>query len=264
MRAPAWLPVLAGLALAGAATAGRAADEARPETTWAELRPTIAGARPVLDGAGLLSLEAPRRAEDAAIVPVSVTIALPEGDPRRVTALTLVVDENPAPVVGTVRFPGGQRHFALSTRIRVNSYSYVRAIAETGDGALHMVRAYVKAAGGCSAPAVKDPADARANLGRMRFRAFADRGEAQVQIRHPNNSGLQMDQVTRLYTPAWFVESLDVRQGDRPLLTMTGGISISEDPTFRFTYAGTAEPVTVSARDTEGRVFTQTFPAGGS
>ena len=79
-----------------------------------------------------MSLEAPKRAEDAAIVPVTLRIALPEGDARRVKAVTLVVDENPSPVVGTIRFAQSQRRFDLSTRIRVNSYSYVRAIAETG------------------------------------------------------------------------------------------------------------------------------------
>ena len=59
----------------------------------------------------------------------------------------------------------------------------------------------------------------------MRFRIFPGRQEAQVQLRHPNYSGLQMDQVTRLYTPAWFVESLTIRQGDRPLFTLAGGQS---------------------------------------
>jgi sulfur-oxidizing protein SoxY len=69
-----------------------------------------------------------------------------------------------------------------------------------------------------------------------------------------------MDQVTRLYTPAWYVETATVKQGEQPLFTMEGGISISEDPTFRFTYAGGSEPVTVEAVDTEGRVFRRTFP----
>jgi sulfur-oxidizing protein SoxY len=45
---------------------------------------------------------------------------------------------------------------------------------------------------------------------------------------------------------------------------MTGGISISEDPSFRFSYAPNGEPVTVEARDTEGRVFKQTFPGSGA
>jgi sulfur-oxidizing protein SoxY len=67
--------------------------------------------------------------------------------------------------------------------------------------------------------------------------------------------------VTRLYTPAWFVESMRVSQGARPLFSMTGGISVSEDPTFRFSFHSTGEPITVEAKDTEGRVFKQTFPA---
>jgi sulfur-oxidizing protein SoxY len=44
---------------------------------------------------------------------------------------------------------------------------------------------------------------------------------------------------------------------------MEGGISISEDPTFRFAYAANAEPITVEAKDTEGRVFRETFPGSG-
>jgi sulfur-oxidizing protein SoxY len=139
----------------------------------------------------------------------------------------------------------------------------LRAIAETTDGKLHMVKAYVKAAGGCSAPASKDLAEAKAHLGQIRFRVFSGPGpgEAQVQIRHPNYSGLQMDQMTRFYTPAWFVETVSVTRGGRPLFRMEGGISISEDPTFRFSYEPNGEPVTVEAQDTEKQIFRQAFPA---
>ncbi len=55
-------------------------------------------------------------------------------------------------------------------------------------------------------------------------------------IGHPNNSGLQMDQVTQLYIPAFFVNELHIWQDDSPVLAMEGGISISEDPNIRFTY----------------------------
>jgi sulfur-oxidizing protein SoxY len=234
---------------------------AQEETTWREIRSSIIGDRQTDDGAGLVTLVAPKRAEDAAIVPIEIGVRMPDGDARRVSKVTVVIDENPAPVVGTFTFPEDRTAFDLSMRVRVNSYSHVRAIAETSDGRLHMTTAYVKAAGGCSAPASKDPVEALANLGQMRFRTFPDRNEAQVQLRHPNYSGLQMDQVTRLYTPAWYVESLIVRQGDQQLFGMTGGISISEDPTFRFSYRPNGEPVSVEARDNEGRVFRQTFPA---
>ena len=60
----------------------------------------------------------------------------------------------------------------------------MRAIAETSDGVLHMSKSFVKAAGGCSAPAAKDPAQAQADVGKMRFRVFTTTGrdEAQLQI----------------------------------------------------------------------------------
>lgn len=179
--------------------------------------------------------------------------------------MTLVVDENPSPLVATFKLGEGRKIFDLSMRVRVNSYSFVRAVAETSDGSLHMAKAFVKAAGGCSAPALKDPAGAKANLGKMRFRVFGGtgRGEAQVQIRHPNNSGMQMDQVTRLYTPAWFVQTLSVKQGNETLFSMDGGISVSEDPTFRFSYRADGRPVTVAAKDTNGNVFEQAFAGDG-
>jgi sulfur-oxidizing protein SoxY len=237
---------------------------AQDEGAWKEIRANIVGARTIEDGAGILTLEAPSRAEDAALVPITLRLRSGAGEGARVARVTLVVDENPAPVVGTISMDGAAREFAVSTRLRVNSYSFVRALAETEDGRLFMVKSYVKAAGGCSAPAAKDPVEAKAHLGEMRFRVFADRGEAQVQIRHPNYSGLQMDQVTRLYTPAWYVENIEVKQGEKPLLSMTGGISLSEDPTIRFSYAISNGPVTVEARDTQGQVFRKVFPGAGS
>lgn len=235
------------------------------ETTWQAIRGDIFPGKTIGEAAeGLVTLTAPGRAEDAAIVPITIALKLPDNDPRTLKAMTLVVDENPAPMAGRFTFGPGQKEFVLSLRARVNSYSYVRAVAETSDGALHMTKAYVKAAGGCSAPATKDTAESISHLGEMRFRAFAGRPEAQVQIRHPNFSGLQMDEATRGYTPAWFVREVEVKQGDRLIFTMEGGISISEDPTFRFTYRASPEPVTVRAEDTENTVFTHTFPGGGS
>lgn len=241
-------------------------DAAPKETTWQSIAPDIFPDAAIGPADGIVTLVAPGRAEDAALVPLTMKLALPAGDPRTLKSVTLVIDENPAPMAGRFTFGAGVKDFSLTVRARVNSYSYVRAVAETSDGKLHMAKAFVKAAGGCSAPATKDTADSIAHLGDMRFRSFAatGRAEAQVQIRHPNFSGLQMDPITRGYTPAWFVREVAITQGGRPLLAMEGGISISEDPTFRFTYHPSAEPVTIWAEDTEGKVFTHTFPGGGS
>lgn len=256
--------ILCVIALAGL-SGTRAAAAAEDEATWSSLKGMIFGDRAVASDPAVATLVAPARAEDAALVPIDIHVAVPDGDARSVSAITLVVDENPSPLVAKFRLAEGSRHFDLSTRVRVNSYSFVRVIAETSDGALHMTKSFVKAAGGCSAPAVKDPAEAKATAGQMRFRVFSGTGrdEAQLQIRHPNNSGMQMDQVTRLYTPAWFVESLTVKQGAGLLFSMEGGISISEDPTFRFTYRPNGQPVSVKAKDTNGNIFERSFPADG-
>jgi sulfur-oxidizing protein SoxY len=57
-----------------------------------------------------------------------------------------------------------------------------------------------------------------------------------LMIRHPNYSGMQMDQVSRLYVPAHFVSTVRIWQGDDLLLQVESGISISENPEFRFDY----------------------------
>jgi sulfur-oxidizing protein SoxY len=157
----------------------------------------------------------------------------------------------------------------ISTRVRVNDYSYVRAIAETATGELHMAETFVKATGGCSAPAVKNPAEAKATLGVMKLRQFPPsagapasvRRELQLMIRHPNNSGFQMDQVTRYFIPPHFVRDLKVSQDGVMILQMAGGISISEDPNFRFDFiAKGGSEIEVEATDTDGLVFRDHWP----
>jgi sulfur-oxidizing protein SoxY len=75
-------------------------------------------------------------------------------------------------------------------------------------------------------------------------------------IKHPNNSGLQMDQLTGLYIPAHFVEKIEVRTGNKVIFAMEGGISISENPNFRFSYQGNAsDPMSMHAEDSQGNKF---------
>ena len=122
------------------------------------------------------------------------------------------------------------------------------------------------AAGGCSAPMVKSPDEADATLGQMKFRRLPDaadgRREALVMLRHPNNSGMQMDQISHLYTPARYIDRLAVFQGDELVFSMEGGISISEDPNFRFSYAPNgAKTFRVEASDSNGVHFSGAWPA---
>jgi sulfur-oxidizing protein SoxY len=269
-----WLCV-AGLVLGLQVASARLSFAATPESgdAWASLANDIFKGRPLADGTGLVGIEMPARAEDAAIVPVTMRVTLPSGDLRRLKALTLVIDDNPVPVAATFTFGDNVGVTVISTRVRVNSYTDVHVVAELSDSKLYFVKTYVKASGGCSAPAAKNADEAIANLGQMQFRVFGkptDRPanvarEAQIMIRHPNNSGLQRDQVSLLYIPANFVDELRVWQGDALLFRMEAGISISENPNFRFTYVPNGAAVfKVEARDTEGRVFRREWPASAS
>ena len=252
---------LLGAAL-GAPPASVAAAE--PYDPWPGLVQDIFNNRPMNDGSDVIAIEMPYRAEDAAIVPVTLRTKLSSDDVRRVLAITLVIDQNPAPMAAKFELGPDARVSEISTRVRVNSYTNVHAVAELSDGKLYMIKTYEKASGGCSAPAAKNAEEAKNRLGQMKYREFAkdDQSptngtrEAQIMIGHPNNSGLQRDQLTLLYIPAFFINELHLWQDNSPVLSVESGISISEDPNIRFTYVSNgAKLFRAEARDTAGHVF---------
>ena len=250
------------------AASGVRADES--EKSWRDLRETLFGTRPIEDGGAMLSLAAPARADDPALVPVEIVDLRPSGAANRIKVLTLIVDENPAPVAAVFTLSPEAQVSTLETRIRVNAYSYLRAIAETEDGALHMVKRYVKATGGCAAPASKNADEAIASLGKMRLRHYpvantdGEASDVQLQIRHPNYSGLQMDQVTGLYRAAHYVNIIRIAADARPVMSVEGAISLSENPVLRFKYrANGARTLAAHVEDTEGNVFEQSWDTSG-
>jgi sulfur-oxidizing protein SoxY len=261
-----FLRLLCATGLLVAASSARIAVAASPEAydPWPGLVQDIFNNRQMSDGADVIGIEMPYRAEDAAIVPVTLRNKLSPTDERRVVSITLVIDQNPAPMAAKFELGPEAKVSEISTRVRVNNYTDVHAVAELSDGKLYVVKTYVKASGGCSAPAAKNPDVAQNHIGQMRYRQFAraDQGptngvrEAQIMIGHPNNSGLQMDQVTHYYIPAFFINELHLWQDDSPVLSVEGGISISEDPNIRFTYVSNgAKHFRAEAKDTQGHVF---------
>jgi sulfur-oxidizing protein SoxY len=234
---------------------------------WPELSSQIFNDRAIHDGGAVVAIDAPGRAEDAALVPVGIRSLLPAGDLRHIRGITLVIDENPAPLAAVFSTGAASGIRSLSTRVRVDSYTNLHAVAELSDGQLYAAQRFVKAAGGCSAPAAKQTADS-IPVGTMRLRQFpaasdADPAirEAQLMIRHPNYSGMQMDQLTRLYVPAQFVKTVRVWLGDDLLISIESGISISENPEFRFDYRfNGATGFRVEMEDSEGRSFKHEWP----
>ncbi len=253
------------LSLAAPAWAG---DE--DESRWNALREMLFQDRPIHDGAGVLALDAPYRAHDAAVVPISLEPAFPQTEERYIKTVTLLIDENPVPVAGRFHFTPASGRAALGTRVRVNAYTHIRAVAETNDGTLYMTKRFVKASGGCSAPAGKDPDAALARLGKMKLRqspalVLGEPNAARLLVSHPNHTGMQMDQITHHYVPAYYVDNIEVRYGDEPVLTVEGaGISMSEDPSIHFYYTPDAPgELSVKVTDTRDRVFSRSWRMPG-
>ena len=193
---------LVTIAFAGLSVAAPAAAE---EDIWPALKADLFGSRDVVEDTSAVTLDAPYRAEDAALVPLSIRI--PAALASHVKKLSIVVDKNPAPLVADFAFgpAAGDGERVLETRVRVDMYSNIRAIVETDDGKLLMATKFVKAAGGCSAPALKDADAALAEAGKMQIKLIAasvdGQREGQIKIRHPQYSGLQLNQATGYYIP---------------------------------------------------------------
>lgn len=253
--------IAALLLLATVSSPVRAGDD-----PWPDIHKNVFDGRAIQEAASELQIFAPNQAEDAAVVPISIKI-----DPKtvaRIKSLTLVIDRNPVPVAATFAFADGFRSApeaadrSISTRVRVDAFSRVRAVAETTDGKLIMASKFVIGAGGCSAPAQKDADKALSELGKTQVKIMTDASrssawrEGQIMIKHPNFTGMQMDKTSGNFTPARYVNAMEVRSGGELLFKMEGGISISENPNIRFTY-GTSAPqdLEFTAKDTEGSAF---------
>ena len=252
-------------AMAGVHSSALAQTE-EDEARWAELAEIYFPGKTIVDRPDLLTMEAPYRAHDAAIVPIRVTATFPQGEAMSVDRMWLLVDDNPVPMVGKFEFGDDIAVADLSTRVRVNEYTYIHAVAELNDGTAIMTRAYVKAAGGCSAPAMKDPEVAAARLGNMRFNlpetvVAQTPITAQLLISHPNNTGMQFDQITRHYVPPHYIETVRVSYGGETVLEIEADISMSEDPSFHFSFIPDGEGmIDVEIVDSEQNVFTESWP----
>lgn len=266
-----WMPMVLllgwGVSVAHAAPAPDDEEAARA-ARWKELQHAIFGDRTVQDGAGWMDIDAPVRALDAALVPIKLTV---KGD-KPIKGIYLVIDNNPGPLAGHFIFgPQGDPH-SLKLRVRVNAYTYIHAVAETRDNQLYATARFVKAAGGCSAPAGADGQQAVQDIGHIKLRLMqpfvaGEPLEAQLMIRHPNFNGMQMDQTTRLYTPAMFIRTIDVSYDGAQVMHMDSDISLSSDPVISFGFIPPKKgQLKVLVRDTKNAAFGQSFavpaPAG--
>lgn len=234
---------------------------------WRQFRDSLFAGRAITTPADdVLKLEAPPRAEDAAIVPIAVRAQAPQTEARYIRRIYIIIDNNPSPMGAVFDFTPASGRADVETRVRVDAYTHVRAIAEMNDGQLFMSTRFVKASGGCSAPPGKDPQASLATLGRMRLRVEGEPvlnrpALAQLMVSHPNHSGLAMDQLTRNYTPAHYVRLVRISYAGEPVLTAEVDFTISENPNFRFYFLpkGRGE-LKAEVLDSQSRRFEATLP----
>jgi sulfur-oxidizing protein SoxY len=255
------LPALSLLALLGTALAS-GETESPPAGAWSYLRSQFYGDREIgIVDQAFLSLEAPASTPDPSATPLTVRF----GDSAigHVKQLRVIIDNNPSAVASTFDFAHGARVAEIGMRVRIDRWTSVRAIAETSDGRLQMRSVWVNASGGCSAPPT---AAAGGTLGEIRFHNTPDGRSLQVGIRHPNNSGFQIDPISGNPIPPHYVSHIRFSADGATLVDVDAGISLSENPTLRIA-SDTAlpEPLMVEVSDSKDAHFSASWrgPASG-
>ncbi len=242
------------------------ATTAEEDMVWTGgLRHAYFGDRPISESDDLIVLDAPQRAEDAAIVPISIRSKIAQTDERYIKTMYVFIDKNPGPLIGTFQFTPASGRADLAFRVRVNAYSPIRVIAETNNGDLHMSRRFVKATGGCSAPAGSDLDAAMTRLGKIKLRSNGGAQQTQLtavqlMISHPNLSGMQMDQVTHMYAPAHFVRRIKVSFDDAEIFSAETSFGVSENPNFKFFFVPEHDgELSAEVLDTKDLMFSQSL-----
>ncbi|MCJ2084498.1 quinoprotein dehydrogenase-associated SoxYZ-like carrier [Methylobacterium sp. E-005] len=239
--------------------AGASDTDQERAARWQEIAKSIFGDRQIAQTDSLVKIDAPARALDAALVPITLTMP----NDGQIKAVSLIIDDNPAPYAAKFEFGPAADPAELKLRVRVNNYTDMHAVVETQDGKLYEAKQFVKASGGCSAPMGMSDEEAMKGMGDMRMK-FAETGagkpvEATLMVRHPNFSGMQMNQVSREYTPARYIDKLTVSAGDQKVFTLTGDISIASNPVINFAFKPDGKPIQVAASDNQGGHWQHSF-----
>lgn len=135
------------LAAGALASLGPAARIAWADSAGAFAAKTFAEALRALGAAplpsALISLDAPALADDGAVVPITVSSALPG-----TREIVLLVEGNPQPVAARFTIPSGTEPF-VATRIKMAASGTVYAAVRTDDGLYAATRKIDVTVGGC-------------------------------------------------------------------------------------------------------------------
>ncbi len=235
---------------------------------WPALKESFFAGKTV-EEAPFIKLEGPKRAESGAQVPITLTLdkALTEQD--AITKVYVIVDANPIPLAAIYHFTPLNGKPQLSTRIRMETDSFVRAIGETADGKLYMSAIVIRAAGGCGGLVDGDDTAIRAAAGKIKMNVespvkFGEPTAATFHIKHPMFTGLQRDLASGGYKPAFYIQKVAFTYNSKPVLQADFAVGVAEDPYLRFNYLPEGPGILeVKADDNEGKSFTQSLEVKG-
>lgn len=233
---------------------------------WAEADPKLWPvvkeaffANRTIEDADFMQITGPKRAESGAQVPITLSVDNSKG--VTIKKVYIIVDANPIQLAATYHLTDLLGNLQLSTRIRMETDSYVRAIGEAADGKLYMANVVIRAAGGCGGTIENDEAAVRASAGKIKMHVetpvkFGQATPTTFIIKHPMRTGLQRDLVSQGTIPAFYINKAIFSFNDKEVMAVDFGVGTSEDPYLRFDFVPSAPGVLeVKATDNEGKAF---------
>ncbi len=208
-----------------------------------------------------IKITGPKRAESGAQVPVTISVDKLQSDANAIKNLYVIVDANPIPLAATYHLNEALGKFELSTRIRMETDSYIHVVGEAADGKLYMSKTSIRAAGGCGGTVDGDDAAVRATAGKIKLQVenpiqVGQETPTTFIIKHPMRTGLQRDLVSQGYVPAFYIQKAAFTFNNKPVMNVDFGVGTSEDPYLRFNFVPDAPGVLqVKAEDNEGAAF---------
>ena len=235
---------------------------------WPVMREAFFEKRPMTD-VDFIRIDAPRRAESGAQVPVTYTIDNAAAKGVKIVKLYSFVDANPIPLTATYHLTDALGNFQLSTRIRFQTDAFVRLVGEDANGKLYLASREIRAAGGCGGTVDNDEATVRAQAGKIKMNVeaptkFGSVTPATFIIRHVMRTGLQRDLVSQGFVPAFYINKTEFKYNGKPVMTVDVNVGTAEDPYFKFNFIPDAPgKLEVVATDNEGKTFSHVTDVKG-
>lgn len=205
-----------------------------------------------------ISIQAPKQAENAAIVPFAFDITLPDD---KIKSVHLFTDANPILHTATFNLLRNPQRFRLATRIRLEKNSIVRVIVETVSGQHLMQTVAIKTpGGGCGGGAMTNEAKLRAEAGKMKLKWLKPEEDGTqplvLLIKHPMRTGFERT-FQGYYAKAWFMEKVKIKADEQLVIDAKLGPGISADPYLKIAHTlPNRTKVSVEITDNEGKSFT--------